>query len=180
MSEFAAPSSSSSAAPIPVLSYKSISPRNNNAKNSNVYPPLLHICGCYGIRHRLVGSCVSCGRVICDAETTATTSAPTVLCGCPTCGNAVLPPLTADQIASLGADSATIGAYQQKDKLMTFDREHAKRTHVNDAQSDYYESSTWLSEEEKKVVLDAQVLPVVLPTRITYPISSRSLPPSRT
>ena len=30
-----------------------------------------------------------------------------------------------------------------------FDREHVKRTHVHDAQADYYESSTWLSEEEK-------------------------------
>ena len=65
--------------------------------------------------------------MVCDAEATATTSGPTVLCACPTCGNAVIPPLTADQIASLGADAATIGAYQQKDKLMTFDREHAKR-----------------------------------------------------
>ena len=129
MSEFEAPSSSSGASSIPVLSYTSISPRStNNDKNSRAaYPPLLHICGCYGIRHRLAGSCVFCGRVVCDAEATATSSGLTILCGCPTCGNAVVPPMTADQIASLGADTATSGAYQQKDKLMTFDREHAKR-----------------------------------------------------
>jgi hypothetical protein len=46
-------------------------------------------------------------------------------------------------------DAVTVEAYRQKDKLLTFDREHAKRTHVNDAQSDYYESSTWLSDAEK-------------------------------
>jgi hypothetical protein len=57
--------------------------------------------------------------------------------------------MTADQVAALGADAATVAAYQQKDKLLTFDREHAKRTHVNDASADYYESATWLSPEEK-------------------------------
>ena len=127
MSEFAAPSSSSSTGPIPIISYNSISPRKNDGKNPNLYPPLLNICGCYGIRHRLTGSCVFCGRVVCDAEATASESGPTVLCACPTCGNTVVPPLTTDQIISLGADAATINAYQQKDKLMTFDREHAKR-----------------------------------------------------
>ena len=75
----------------------------------------------------MAGSCVFCGRVVCDAEATASSSGPTVLGACPTCGNAVVPPLTTDQIISLGGDAATIGAYQQKDKLMTFDREHAKR-----------------------------------------------------
>jgi hypothetical protein len=34
--------------------------------------------------------------------------------------------------------------------LLQFDKEHAKRTHVHDAQGDYYESGgAWLTEAEK-------------------------------
>lgn len=84
---------------------------------------------------------------------TPSSSSIVVLCSCPTCGNAIVPPLTADQVSTLsGVDDVTVNAYRQKDKLLTFDREHAKRTHVNDAQSDYYESSTWLSDAEKAVL----------------------------
>jgi hypothetical protein len=36
--------------------------------------------------------------------------------------------------------------------LIRFDKENAKRTQVYDAQTDYYESSNWLSEEEKKTM----------------------------
>ena len=62
--------------------------------------------------------------------------------------------MTADMAAAAHYDSATIRAYSQKDKLLLFDREHAKRTHVHDAQADYYESSAWLTAEEKKQIDD--------------------------
>ena len=137
---------------IVVSSFDAIAPR---AKPQQQYQKMATLCGCFGVRHRLTGSCVLCGRIACEAEAKADATAPSsssavVLCGCPTCGNAVVSPLTADQVSSLpGVDAATVEAYKQKDKLLTFDREHAKRTHVNDAQSDYYESSTWLSDAEK-------------------------------
>jgi hypothetical protein len=35
-------------------------------------------------------------------------------------------------------------AYRQKDKLLMFDKEHAKRTHVHDAQADYYETGRYV------------------------------------
>ena len=40
-------------------------------------------------------------------------------------------------------------AYMNKDRLLQFDRENAKRTHVHDAQADYYESTAWLTDEER-------------------------------
>eukprot|EP01036_Dinobryon_divergens_P026600 gene26600-35272_t len=64
------------------------------------------------------------------------------------------PPMTKDMAAAAHYDSATVRAYSQKDKLLLFDREHAKRTHVHDAQADYYESSAWLTAEEKKQIDD--------------------------
>lgn len=33
-----------------------------------------------------------------------------------------------------------------------FDKENAKRTHVHDAQADYYETSTWLTEDERREI----------------------------
>lgn len=64
----------------------------------------------------------------------------------------MFPPLSADDIRQSGADESTIRAYELKDKLLQFDRETAKRTQVLDAQSDYYTSSTWLSDEEKAAI----------------------------
>ena len=62
--------------------------------------------------------------------------------------------MTAEMAAAANFDSASVRAYTQKDKLLLFDREHAKRTHVHDAQADYYESSAWLTAEEKKQIDD--------------------------
>eukprot|EP01035_Chromulina_nebulosa_P017213 gene17213-22735_t len=53
-------------------------------------------------------------------------------------------------------NESTIKAYQMKDKLLVFDKEHAKRTQVFDSQADYYESSTWLTNEEKKAIDEKQ------------------------
>ena len=63
-------------------------------------------------------------------------------------------PMNAEMAAAANFDGPTIRSYAQKDKLLIFDREHAKRTHVHDAQADYYESSTWLTPEEKKLIDD--------------------------
>lgn len=65
-------------------------------------------------------------------------------------------PISAEMATAMRFDADTIRAYAQKDKLLMFDREHAKRTQVHDAQSDYYESSTWLTEEEKREIDEKQ------------------------
>lgn len=42
-----------------------------------------------------------------------------------------------------------IKALEVKDRLLTFDKENTKRTHVQDMQADYYTTSAWLTSEEK-------------------------------
>jgi len=73
---------------------------------------------------------------------------------CGFCGSALKLPMTADMAALAKLDALTVKAYAQKDKLLLFDREHAKRTHVHDAQADYYDSSAWLTPEEKQLIDD--------------------------
>jgi len=168
------------------------------------------ICGCMGTRHKLIGSCISCGRITCEMEVQkeninnnkkfegsngsnkdlpATSGGAdslglpvppgvtppgilppnlppgmvpqdmspdllppgSILCSCFTCNSPVCTPMSGKDLTQQGStlDEDTLKAYRQKDKLLMFDKEHAKRTHVHDAQADYYETGTWLSEEEK-------------------------------
>jgi hypothetical protein len=60
-------------------------------------------------------------------------------------------PPTSQQLGGR-ATSAERAAYALKDKLLQFDLENAKRSHVHDAQADYYETSTWLTDEEKLAI----------------------------
>ena len=96
-----------------------------------------------------------------ELETLIGTGGQCLFCGLFACYSA----MTADMLRSrLTADTSlrrhdavtlqelqntTLRAYNAKDRLLQFDREHAKRTHVHDSQADYYETSTWLSPEEK-------------------------------
>jgi hypothetical protein len=113
-------------------------------------------CRCHCTRHTLVGSCTQCGRPICEEEEWM------LRCGCIHCGQPCLPPTAADDIREKASAGKwpwgelsneqlenTIKAYTAKDRLLTFDKQHTRRTHVFDAQADYYESSAWLSPEEK-------------------------------
>lgn len=58
-----------------------------------------------------------------------------------------------------------------KDKLMKFDREHAKRTEVRDTQSDYYTSNNWLSEEEKTEAEKKEKLRIESKKRSNRPVN---------
>jgi hypothetical protein len=69
---------------------------------------------------------------------------------CKFCGSECCLPQTAEQMRANGADATTIKAYELKDRLLLFDREHAQRTRVYDAQGDYYSSSTWLTDKERE------------------------------
>lgn len=40
-------------------------------------------------------------------------------------------------------------AWNEKEKLLRYDREHAQRTTILDDQEDYYTSTTWLTQEEQ-------------------------------
>ena len=98
-------------------------------------------CGCQSTVHAFLSSCFLCGRIICEVEGPF---------NCFNCNAAFVPTITGDEAEAAGYGQDTVHAYRQKDKLMVFDKEHAKRTKVFDAQADYYESSTWLTEEEKE------------------------------
>jgi len=73
---------------------------------------------------------------------------------CINCGGLVVAPMSANEAINLGyaTNEGTINAYRLKDRLLVFDKEHAKRTQVFDMQADYYESATWLTAEEKEII----------------------------
>lgn len=114
------------------------------------------VCGCYATQpeHECIGSCLGCGRIYCSAEEELV-GKQCVFCQAPS----VFAPVSAEEISrdSLGGIMpeqlpGVEKAYAVKDRLLQFDRENARRTHVHDAQADYYESSTWLSPEEKAAI----------------------------
>jgi hypothetical protein len=110
-------------------------PPNRNRKTKNLNPSeklndsQRQICGCFATHHDYCTSCMSCGRIHCSVEGFGT---------CIFCGSNLFPPLSAEIVCdALGyQDNNEIvhGAYLQKDKLLQFDKEHAKRTQVHDAQ----------------------------------------------
>mmetsp|Transcript_3266 Transcript_3266/g.7053 ORF Transcript_3266/g.7053 Transcript_3266/m.7053 type:complete len:317 (-) Transcript_3266:283-1233(-) len=89
------------------------------------------ICGCFGTKHEVLTNCLYCGRIICKAEG---------YCFCPFCGFMV--------------EGGTVGgnekAYQQKERLLRFDRDFARRTEVFDDQADYQGPTTWMTQEEQE------------------------------
>jgi hypothetical protein len=97
-------------------------------------------CGCMAVRHKFQTSCKACAWIACEQYGHNL---------CLKCKEPLCPPMTAEDAIVAGYDEGTIGAYKMLDKLLQFDKENAQRTHVHDAQADYYETGTWLTEEEK-------------------------------
>ncbi len=64
--------------------------------------------------------------------------------------------MTADEASTRCLGEESVRAYAHKDKLLFFDKEHAKRTRVLDAQGDYYNTSAWLTEEEKEEIAERE------------------------
>lgn len=91
-------------------------------------------------RHKFRTSCQECGWIACDQYE---------LSLCSFCNTKLIPTYTAEDAIGAGFNEAAVKSYKMLDKLLKFDKENAQRTHVHDAQADYYESGTWLSEEEK-------------------------------
>ena len=102
-------------------------------------------CRCLATKHPCFSNCMKCGFIFCLEDKDLVLQK-----GCLQCGNVVIPPMSSSGALSLGKTSQM--AYALKDKLLQFDREHAKRTQVFDAQADYYETTVWLTEEEKEAI----------------------------
>jgi len=98
------------------------------------------ICGCFGTVHKPLTNCLYCGRIACVKEGYDF---------CPFCG------LMLEKVESKPpADETDKQAWLHKERLLSFDRQFARRTKIWDDQEDYYasSSSTWLSTEEQAAV----------------------------
>lgn len=87
------------------------------------------VCGCFGTKHKALTNCLYCGRISCEAEGYDF---------CAFCGFMV----------EVGIDGDG-KAFLQKERLLRFDRDFARRTEVFDDQADYQTPSAWMTEEEK-------------------------------
>jgi len=106
-------------------------------------------CNCMATRHKFNTSCKGCGWIACVNHK---------LDQCGFCKEKLQPTMTSEEAILLGYDESTIKAYKMLDKLLQFDKENAQRTHVHDAQADYYETGTWLTEEEKADIAKREAL----------------------
>ena len=123
-------------------------PRKGSGRDSSANKPPPRTSDC-------VGSCIGCGKIYGSAEGHILDSGRCLFCK----ERKVFPSLRQSELSqkSLGGIkenqiAGVMRAYEVKDRLLQFDSENATRTHVHDAQNDYYESSTWLTEEEKAAI----------------------------
>ncbi|XP_064618936.1 activating signal cointegrator 1-like isoform X2 [Lineus longissimus] len=141
--------------------------------------PGRHICQCQASKHRLVGNCMKCGRIVCDQEG----SGPCVFCSTLVCnkeeqeilarGSKKSERLRQDLMrkgmtdengaimkqdrhllphASAKLKSGFDRAVEQKERLLEYDRTSVRRTQVIDDESDYFttDGNQWLNKDERK------------------------------
>lgn len=92
------------------------------------------VCGCFGTKHGALTNCLYCGRISCRKEGYDF---------CAFCGFMV------EEIKDDGSHGSD-RAWMQKERLLRFDREFARRTEIFDDQADYQAPSTWMTEEERQ------------------------------
>ena len=88
------------------------------------------VCGCYGTKHEPLTNCLYCGRISCTREGYDF---------CPFCGWMI------EEIESKGNSKSWV----QKERLLRFDREFARRTQIFDDQADFQSPSTWMTDQER-------------------------------
>ncbi len=122
-------------------------------------------CICQAVRHKLIGNCLKCGRIVCDQEG----SGPCYFCGNLVCtkqeyekirsgsnkGNHLREELMKKGWIQSDDDSSSElsrqKAVEHKDKLLEFNRTSARRTQVIDDESDYFNTnSKWLNSEQRE------------------------------
>lgn len=95
------------------------------------------VCGCFGARHEPLTNCLYCGRISCVVEGYDF---------CPFCGY---------MVEEAGIESND-KAMNQKNRLLRFDRDFARRTVIIDDQCDYQMPTTWMTEDEKQLAEENQ------------------------
>ena len=117
------------------------------------------LCNCQAQTHKLIGNCISCGRVVCEQEG----KGPCLFCGALWGAKHDAPNASA---RFEDAESADAKALAFKDRLVGYDRESAARTKVLDDQSDWFstsaflgaEDSAWTTPEERAAAADRRRL----------------------
>ncbi|XP_011869583.1 PREDICTED: activating signal cointegrator 1 [Vollenhovia emeryi] len=114
-----------------------------------------HKCDCEANRHALINNCLTCGRIVCVQEG----SGPCFFCGELVCSpeeqtllrsNTKQADNLYNKLMDQKANKNLEDSLKQRDKLLDFDRNSARRTKVIDDESDYYQSnSIWLSHDER-------------------------------
>ena len=103
------------------------------------------VCGCFGTMHKALNNCLHCGRISCEREGYDY---------CPFCSYMVYEDRsnTMSQSASGATTTTNNEAWEQKERLLQYDREFAQRTIILDDQADYYNrtTSSWLNEQEQQ------------------------------
>jgi hypothetical protein len=94
--------------------------------------------------HPLIGNCLRCGRIVCDAEDYG----PCLTCSAPKESLHWLD-------VSETADNRASGAIAHKDRLIQYDREGAKRTQIYDDSTDWFAegSDIWKGKAERQEAL---------------------------
>ncbi|XP_015179609.1 PREDICTED: activating signal cointegrator 1 isoform X4 [Polistes dominula] len=115
-----------------------------------------HKCDCEAKKHSLINNCNNCGRIVCYQEG----SGPCFFCGTLVCSReqqAILSSNTkqADDLYNKLMDrkpnKGLEESIKQRDKLLEYDRNSARRTKVIDDESDYFQTnSTWLTSAERE------------------------------
>nr|XP_012234045.1 PREDICTED: activating signal cointegrator 1 [Linepithema humile] len=115
-----------------------------------------HKCDCEAKRHTLVNNCFNCGRIICKQENVG----PCLFCGELVCypdqqvilqSKSKQAEILYNKLMEQKPSKSLENSLKQRDKLLEFDRNSARRTKVIDDESDYYQSnSTWLTATERE------------------------------
>jgi len=128
----------------------------NLLSDGNILLKGRHKCDCEANRHALVNNCLNCGRIVCIQEG----AGPCFFCEDLVCSpkQQVLLQSNSKQADNLynklmeqKPSKSLEDSLKQRDKLLEFDRNSARRTEVIDDESDYYQSnSIWLPHEQRK------------------------------
>lgn len=145
---------------------------NEGKERMIVRLPGRNSCECQASKHKLIGNCLKCGRIVCEQEG----SGPCFFCGNLVCtreekqmiisgtkdGRKLERDLSSRQFRdhetqNLGgatSDQLSLNDIAQavafKDRLIEFDRTSAQRTQVIDDAADYFDSNNkWLSKKQR-------------------------------
>ena len=125
----------------------------------SVQLPGRHPCDCQSLRHALVNNCLSCGKIICAQEG----SGPCLFCGSLVVTNeeqSVLDKknkksdLLYKKLVGDEGRSQYQAAVDNKNRLLDYQANSAKRTQIIDDESDYFNVDTnkWLTPEQREAM----------------------------